>query len=156
MENIEALIDGSEKLTRIFGYWPSFHDAEVLEFQVWRGDVSPDKSRYIFPILTLKMHCFEMTKEVNPDGYFVLQNHTLVTFKFYDVDDIQMRGFNHQNAIFEFSINRLERSQGPSPYYFVQLVPAFGIDASFSCLRAEVSAVVPCGSDGKVSEKVNQ
>jgi len=30
MENIETLIQGSEKLTNIFGYWPDFHDAEVI------------------------------------------------------------------------------------------------------------------------------
>jgi hypothetical protein len=32
MMNIEARIEGSSKLTDIFGYWPSFHDAEVTEF----------------------------------------------------------------------------------------------------------------------------
>ena len=152
MENIEALIDGSQKLTSIFGYWPSFHDAEVLEFQLWRGDIAPEESRHVFPILTLKMHCFEMTKEITSGGFFVLRNHTLVTFKFYDVDDMQMRGFNHQNAIFGLSINQLVRSQGPSPYYSVQLDPAFGIEASFTCLRMEVSEVMPCGGDGKVTK----
>jgi hypothetical protein len=151
MESVEAFVDGSERLTSIFGYWPSFHDAEVLDFQLWRGDVAPEESRYIFPILTLKMHCFEMTKEVTPEGFFVLRNHTLVTFKFYDVGDVQMRGFNHQNAIFGLSINRLERSQRPSPYYFVGLEPAFGIEATFNCLRIEVSAAVPCGNDGRIA-----
>jgi hypothetical protein len=31
MPTIESLIAGSEKLTNLFGHWPSFHDAEVLE-----------------------------------------------------------------------------------------------------------------------------
>ena len=48
MTNIETRIDGSEKLTRIFGYWPSFHDAEVIELNFWRGDVNPEVERYIF------------------------------------------------------------------------------------------------------------
>ena len=33
---IESFIDGSEKLVRIFGYWPSFHDAEVIDLHLWR------------------------------------------------------------------------------------------------------------------------
>jgi hypothetical protein len=34
--NIESLITGSEKLTKIFGNSPSFSDAEVLELHVSR------------------------------------------------------------------------------------------------------------------------
>jgi hypothetical protein len=38
MAAIDSLIVGSEKLTTIFGYWPSFHDAEVSELHslAWR------------------------------------------------------------------------------------------------------------------------
>jgi hypothetical protein len=31
MADIETKIIGSAKLTNIFGRWPSFHDAEILE-----------------------------------------------------------------------------------------------------------------------------
>ena len=149
MKNIETAIEGSEKLISIFGRWPSFHDAEIIELQLWRGDVNPDKE----PVLTLKMHCFEITKEVNAEGYFVRRNHTLSTFKFHNVDDLKMQGFNHQNAIFGLSIDRLERSQAPSPYFTVELEPAYGIEASFTCLRVEVSEAIPCGSDGNVVQQ---
>ncbi len=153
MKNIETAIEGSEKLISIFGRWPSFHDAEIIELQLWRGDVNPDKERYTFPVLTLKMHCFEMTKEVNAEGYFVLRNHTPSTFKFHNVEDLKTQGFNHQNAIFGLSINKLERSQPPSLYFTVELERAFGIEASFTCLRVEVSEAIPCGSDGNVVQQ---
>ncbi len=52
MNEPEKLIEGSERLTAIFGYWPSFHDAEVVKFDLWRGDVEPEAERYIFPVLT--------------------------------------------------------------------------------------------------------
>jgi len=32
--SIESFIDSSEKLTNVFGYWPSFHDAEVLDLHL--------------------------------------------------------------------------------------------------------------------------
>ncbi|PYU05658.1 MAG: hypothetical protein DMG33_10305, partial [Acidobacteria bacterium] len=51
MENIETLIENSRKLTEIFGYWPSFHDAEVIDLHFWRGDVDSEADRYVFPVL---------------------------------------------------------------------------------------------------------
>ena len=50
MTNIETRIEGSEKLVGIFAYWPTFHDAEVIELNFWRGDVKPEEERYIFPV----------------------------------------------------------------------------------------------------------
>src|ERR1700722_2492068 len=99
MASIESLIVGSQKITTIFGYWPSFHDAEVSELHFWRGRVQPEKSIYDFPVLTLTIHHWELTKEVDPQGFIVLRHHTLTRLRFYDVHEFQMQGFNHQNAI---------------------------------------------------------
>lgn len=83
MEKIEALIGGSEKLTEIFGYWPSFHDAEVIEMELRRGDVEPDAGHYVFPVLRVQVHLWEITNEVN-SGLLVLQKHTRTTLRFHD------------------------------------------------------------------------
>src|SRR5579863_378805 len=79
MENIESFIDGSAKLTHIFGYWPSFHDAEVIELGLWRGDVEPEAGRYVFPILKVQLHVWELTTDTNSKGFLVLRYHTLTT-----------------------------------------------------------------------------
>jgi len=147
---IESLIIGGERLTRIFGYWPSFHDAEVLDLHIWRGNVDADKQAYDFPVLTLKVHVWELTREVDSEGYLVLRHHTLTTLKFSDVDDFRMEGFNHQNAILGLSITRQERSEKPSPYFSVDLEPAFGISASFKCLTIEVVDAATCTAEGKM------
>lgn len=63
MEGIETLIGGSKKITDIFGYWPSFHDAEILELTFWRGDVEPEANRYIFPVLNVTLHVWELSNE---------------------------------------------------------------------------------------------
>ncbi len=39
--------------------------------------------------------------------------------------------------------------KGPSPYFAVEVEPAFGMGASFKCLRIEVVDAVPCSDDGK-------
>jgi hypothetical protein len=150
MASIESLIVGSEKLTTIFGYWPSFHDAEVLELRFWRGNIQTEKGIYDFPTLTLTIHVWELTKEVDPQGYLVLRHHTLTRLRFCDVDDFQMQGFNHQNAMMELALRNEQRTEGPSPYFAVEVNPAFGMGASFKCLRVEVLDAMPCSDDGKL------
>ena len=145
---IETFIEGSEKLLRIFGYWPSFHDAEIINFHLWRGNVDPEKELYQFPVLTLDLHHWELTKEIDAAGYFVLRHHTRTTLTFRDVQTVQMNGFNHQNAILDLSINRLEREEKPSPYFSVEIAAAFGIEASFTCLGVEVTTAIPCSNAG--------
>ena len=148
---IESLIVGSEKLTGIFGYWPSFHDAEVQELHFWRGNIETERGIYDFPVLTLTIHVWELTKEVNSKGFLVLRYHTLTRLRFYDVNDFQMQGFNHQNAIMELALRSEQRAEGPSPYFAVEIEPAFGMGASFKCLRVEVLDAVPCSEDGKAA-----
>jgi hypothetical protein len=147
MAEVESLIQGSGKLTSIFGYWPSFHDAEVIEIHFWRGDIDTDNNKYVFPVLTARLHLWEMTREVNPEGYLGRRLHTLARLRFYDVDDFKMEGFNHQNAILGLRVTSQERSKGPSPLFDVQFEPAFGMGASFTCSRIEVVDAVPCTED---------
>src|ERR1700756_222033 len=111
MSDIASLIAGSEKLTQIFGYWPSFHDAEVININLWRGHVDPDKGIWDFPVITMKIHLWEMTKEVDPNGFLICRKHTLCTLRFRDVAELSMARFNHQNAMLELSIERKERDR---------------------------------------------
>ena len=144
MLGIESLISGSQKLTSIFGYWPSFHDAEIIDFHFWRGDFDPKQERYVFPVLTVKLHVWELTKEVDQRGFLVLRHHTLSTLRFHNVEEFRMQGFNHQNAIFELFIEQQERTDGPSPFFSVEFRPSFGMGAAFRCYQIEVLAAVPC------------
>ena len=152
MSEAQSLIVGREKITNIFGYWPSFHDAEVLEFHLWRGNVDPDVKAYIFPVLTVKIHLWELTNNVDSRGYCILRLHTLATLRFHDVDQISMDGFNHQNAILGLLIDVHEREQGVSPFFKVVFQSAFGMAASFECNRVEVLDASPCDDSGTVNE----
>ena len=136
------LIEGSEKLTTVFGYWPSFHDAEVIEFNLWRGEIDTDAGKYIFPTLTTKVHLWEMTSEVDARGYYVLRHHTLATLRFHDIAEFQMDGFNHQNAIQGLSIV-VEEREASTPFIRVEFEPAFGVGCAFRCTRMEVLSAEP-------------
>lgn len=148
MSEIAMLIVGSEKLTNIFGRWPSFHDAEVHELHFERGHIDTDAKVYEFPRLTVKLHLWLLTNEVNQKGYYVLTNHTLLTMRFCDVDNFKMEGFNHQNAIFGLEIEQKSREEGPTPYFAVTFDPSFGIGATFTCRRIEIVEAVSCNAEG--------
>ena len=150
MEGIETLIGGSKKITDIFGYWPSFHDAEIIELNFSRGDVEPEDGRYVFPVLNVTLHVWELLNDTNAQGYLVTRRHTLTKLRFHDVDNFRMEGFNYQNAILGLSITREERAEGPSPVFAVHFDPAFGMGATFICGRVEVVDAVPCSEDGKL------
>lgn len=143
MNKPEKLIEDSERLTGIFGYWPSFHDAEVIEFNLWRVEVEPAVDRHVFPVLTTKIHLWELTSEVDARGYFILRHHTLVTLRFHDMDELRMDGFNHQNAIYGLGFTIEEREGGLPPFLRVEFEPAFGISATFRCTRAGVLHTEP-------------
>jgi hypothetical protein len=143
---VEEFIDCSKKLTDIFGYWPSFHDAEILELTLWRGDVEPDVGRYVFPVFQVRIHLWGLSNET---GSLTREHHTLATIRFHDVNEFRMEGFNHQNAILGLSITRQDRCSGPSPVFAVHFNPAFGMGASFVCGRVEVVDVLRCSEEGK-------
>ena len=39
--SIESYIEGAEEVSNFFGKLPSFHDAEVVEMNLWRGRIYP-------------------------------------------------------------------------------------------------------------------
>jgi hypothetical protein len=146
MSGIEQHIVGSEKLTRIYGGWPTFDDAEVIDLHYWRGCVKPgawDDSD-VFPVLTIKIHIWMES---------AASHHTLATLRFKDVDDFKMEGFNHQNAISQLNISVQERgtlSNGEKmiPFLAVRFHPMFGMSASFRCFHIEVVDAVRCTEEG--------
>lgn len=146
MNDVEKLIEGSERLIGIFGYWPSFHDAEIIEFNLWRGDIDPAANRYILPVLTTRVHLWELTSEVDVRGYLVRRHHTLAGLRFHDVDNFHMEDFNSQNAIFHLALTPADRGPGFAPGLRVEFEPANGINANFRCSRLEVFHTEPSPS----------
>ncbi len=138
MAPIESLVQGSEKLLAIFGRWPSFHDAEVMEIRLARKPKESGGKRDRGVELFARIHTWEMTNEVDSSGYYVLKNHTLVTFRFSGVEELKLEGFNHQNVIFGLTIQPKENSDVGSSKFHVEFHPNFGVDAIFDCSAIEV------------------
>jgi hypothetical protein len=148
MPTIESLIKDSQKLTSVFGAWPSFHDAEVVDLHFWRGHVKPgdwDDSN-VFPVLTVKIRVLEATQ---PNAKHAGDDF-LATLRFHDVCDFKMERFDHINQIIELSISTecvSPAGESLPSYFVVRFEPGCGITASFRCISIEVLDVIPCRKD---------
>jgi hypothetical protein len=157
MKDIVDLIFGGQKLTAIFGYWPSFHDAEVLDVHLWRGRVDPSRKIFKFPVLTLKMLVHELTNEIDPTGHMILQHQTLTTLKFRGFTQLHLNNFDYQNMITGLSIFVRQGAEGSKPSFCVEIENGdSGMTASFDCLEIEVIDASPCGKDGEGSFEVGE
>lgn len=141
-------IPGAEKVTEIFGYWPSFHDAEITWLRLERRDVEGGTG----PVLEFAVHCFEMTDQVAPSGHCVLRKHTLVHFRFREVSDLRIEEFNQQNAIFGLEIVDESDESWERDYFKVSIEPSFGIGGSFHSVYPEVVSALLCNERGETIE----
>jgi hypothetical protein len=132
-------VANSEALTGIFGYWPSFHDAEVLSIHFDREG----HTGYGGPTLETKVHVFEMTSEVNERGFYVLRHHTIVTLRFFQVDDLLAEGFNVQNVLWGMEITDASDAQMENVTFKVRFSSSFGLEMAFACKAVAVIAAEP-------------
>lgn len=147
MGGVETFVGGSEKLTAIFGGWPSFHDSEIVELHLWRGVTAPPETVHR-PTLALKIHLSDTTGETDAAGYYVLRHHTLTTLHFEGVDEFEMNGFNRQNVVFGLSIER--GTSNPDSVYTVTISSSYGSEMRFKCLSVKVVDAVPCSPTGVI------
>lgn len=124
-------IINSYKLEEIYGYWPSFHDAEIHEIKLKRNIKGSET------LLELIIHLFEMTSDADKRGYYKLTKHNLVTIRFEEIEDMKLENFNHQNSIFELVIDKLDKED----FYKVDINSSHGCYGSFRCKRIEVVEV---------------
>jgi hypothetical protein len=137
-------IVGADQLIAVFGYWPSFHDAEVLWIRLERSTHAENYG----PTFEALVHAFEITSEIDPAGYFVLRHHTLVHLRFENVVNLLLEGFNDQNALMGLGIKDIRQRQMERIWWEVTFDPAWGVAASFQCNSIEVLSVIPCDKDG--------
>jgi hypothetical protein len=136
MMDCTGLIAGADRVTQIFGDWPSFHDAEVLRLVL-------DRSRPDGPILEIQIHAFESTGEVAPSGYYVLKNHNLISMRFTRICLQEIKWFNHQNVLMSLDIFPIDPEENEGLLMGVEMPSSYGMEAKFQCAGCEVIDVQP-------------
>ena len=119
-----------------FGRWPSFHDANVVDYQAPSSDGGS---------LEFTLHAWTMTQEVDSKGFFVLKDHALVTLRFEELSDLKMEEFRSGNILFGMVFSQL----AGSPAFQVELDSVMDMSGSFTALKGEVISVVVCTPDAK-------
>ncbi len=122
-------IDNEQLLTSRFGEWPSFHDAEIVSAQFQRQGTDA-------PLLECDIHVYQMTKEIDPAGYYVTKNHTLATLRFVDIDLEDFTGWNEQNVISDFTLKN-NPDNGDRPIQ-VEIHSSYGCSINLRCRGVKV------------------
>ena len=115
-------ISGSEDLIAWFGFWPSFHDAEVLSIHLNRASES-----------SVVIHTWHRTDQVDRRGYFVLDKHVVVTFILEGIITVRLEDFNHQNVISGLSLETIASG------YRLTLHPCFGAQGILEAKRVRIT-----------------
>lgn len=157
---IKNKIQGVEKITEIFGRFPSFHDAEVLKIVLDRSGSGKFK-----PTLESLMWTWQMTNEIDENRRIVLENHCFVDFKFSEIAELSLQGFNHQNVINELVIEEVsdkhyELFKSDNEYakqwikqmieshtFYVKFEYCHGVVADFFCKEITVLSVMPLSEE---------
>jgi hypothetical protein len=127
---IPVYIHNNKAVVDLYGAWPSFHDANVLTY----AKPCPESQA-----LTLTLHAWQMTNEVDSNGYFVLRNQALVSFRFTGLFEVDMDNFGADNILFGMEFFPMD--DGAS--FRVVLDSVIDRSGSFSAKKGEVVSVIP-------------
>lgn len=132
---MQDFISGTEELVAVFGRWPSFHDSEVVTLRLERDG----PGEFDGPELLVTFHLFEGRADPSRESGVSWHNHVLATLRFVRVSELEILGFNHQNAVFDLRIERIAESR--SGLLRVTIESAFGVAATFVCAAVCVTNV---------------
>jgi hypothetical protein len=130
LSNELQVIDGAQELFNWFGYWPSFHDAEIVRFHLNRKGSS-----------SLVIHTWEMTKELDEKGYYVQTKHVTVEFTLGGISELDLKGFSQQNVIFGLDIEKTDTG------FRIILDPSYGLAGTIGAARIAVRLMAGKPSD---------
>ncbi len=136
VEELVNKIENTDLILNHFGYWPAFHDAEVVSLHFDRN------FKEGLPRLLIRIYAFEITDKVEA-GYYQRIKHCLIQFEFEGVVESEVDGFNHQNAVYgiEFGIE--------GSLLTCTLDPAYGIKGFTSAHKIKVKNLEKLTKDPK-------
>lgn len=109
MEKWLELVPGAGALEAWFGYWPDFHDAEVVSFNVDHAGTS-----------VLRIHATEMIDRFDWHGYYVQEKHAIVSFSMRDIVGMQLPEFSENKVLLDLHIVQAQNG------FELDLEPAVG------------------------------
>jgi hypothetical protein len=120
IENQNIIID-------YFGDWPSFHDFEIQRLVLDRGEVvnGDDPSLYIQVV----------GSRGKESPAYPNRGDCIIELRFESIENVRLAGFNHQNAINDIDIQRVQE------ILKVKFLGAYGVDGEFECKTVRVESL---------------
>jgi hypothetical protein len=132
-------IAGSEKLVAALGYWPTFHDAEVISVSAQRAlPVAVGGARVE---LVVHVRKYEVRGEGTAQYEQALVKSVLASFLCTQVADLELSEFNHQNVINSLSVRNEPSPEAAGAPLVLTIEPIWGVGGTVRCARVEVSTV---------------
>ena len=122
-------IPGSQELYDWFGYWPDFHDAEVLKLHLNLGARS-----------TLVIHTWEMTNQVNTGGFYELIKHVIVELVLGSVTSLNLQDLWEHSILFDLGVEKTEAG------FRLDLSSSYGLSGTIEA--KEISLRITPGKPG--------
>ncbi len=125
-------VANAEALVSAFGFWPSFHDAEVHRATLDRG--SADER----PSITLVVHAIATDNSIDEKGYYRVVTSVLVTVRCLDVIESELRHLGQQNVLSSLGFESTDKGD-----LRVTLGECYGLSGSLVCRQVVVESVIP-------------
>lgn len=106
-------IPGAQDLYNWFGYWPGFHDSEIIHLHLNRSGPS-----------SLMIHTWETTERLNSQGYCETEKHIVVEFVLDEISNLTLDDFSNQNVISSLAVTRSDSG------FRLTMGPCYGLSGS--------------------------
>ncbi len=126
------VIVGAQDLHDWFGYWPRFHDAEIVSLHLNRRGPS-----------SLLIQTWEMTNKLDERGFYVLGKHVLVEFVLEGILELELGGFSNQNVVFGLDLKKKDAG------FVLTLDPCYGLAGTIEVEKISIRI-----KPGKLSDSV--
>lgn len=133
----ENHIVGSHKVIDVLGYWPSFHDAEVIFFAAERA--LPLIGGFSAARVAVHVRAYKTVGEGTAQYAQVLSKSILIRFLFNGACELELSGFNHQNVINSIIITSIETKEKAN--LLVDIESIWGFGGSLNCSSVEIEGV---------------
>jgi Immunity protein 50 len=127
-DGIPNAIEGAQAVFDWFGYWPSFHDAEIIDLHLATAGPS-----------WLSVLTWHMNRDVIESGFYRREREAIVTFTLTGIADLELADFSNQNVISSLAIE--PRAHGAR----LILKPCYGLTGFIEA--AEVRVALTPGKD---------
>lgn len=131
MDATEELIQGAGLVVGNIGFWPSFHDAEVISFSVSRPLHHANSDSVAKLCIHYREH--EVLGAGKADFEYGCRKSLLIELIFNGLQDLSLKDFNQQNVLDSIKFNRLQDSS-----IVAELVSIWGFGGTIRCTTVAV------------------